>query len=339
MNTVIEYLAFFSKSQPQKTAVVAQGKSYSYFEFYQSICGFSAYLKKLGIRAGERVLCKATASVEYFVACFGTQLAGGVFVPVEKDCSVEKMQSIMEEVNGVFAFLSNSFDLQAGGNYRHAIDLERIPALAKGCVIDEGTPFPTGEDTACILFTTGTTGDAKGVMIPHKYWVESGVRTTEIPYGKDAVVLIPVPLNHSFGLGRSIVTWVFGGTVVLIDGLTNLLDFYNALTVQKANAMVIAPSGLNYLVTLLGEEFFEMVDAFTFMEIGGEKVTYSLQETLVKTLQNVRLFIGYAPTETGMVCSYEFSKHGPTFRRIGKPIAKTEILTLNENGVPMYATE
>ena len=49
MNSVIEYLAFFSKSQPQKTAVVVQGKSYSYLEFYQSICGFSDFFGFFGV--------------------------------------------------------------------------------------------------------------------------------------------------------------------------------------------------------------------------------------------------------------------------------------------------
>ena len=338
MYSVCEYIARFSKSQPQKTALIAQGKSYSYLEFYQWICGFSSYLKTQGFQSGEFVVCKASATLAYWVACLGTQLAGGIFVPVEKDCSIEKMQSIIQRLNGVFALISNSSDLQMQAEYRHAIDVKNVLSLAKKNDVDKEIIFPKYNDPACILFTTGTTGQAKGVIIPHKYLVESGLRTVNIPYSLNTVILIPVPMNHSFGMGRSIVTWVLGGTVVLLDGLTNLLDFYNALTIHKVNAMAIAPSGLNYLLALMGDEWVEYNDQFVFMEIGGEKMPYVLQEMLIKLLPSVRLYIGYASTETGMVCSYEFSKYGATNNKIGVPIAQTEVFMTDEEGNKITAT-
>ena len=340
MYSVCQHLANFAQSQPEKIALVAQGKNYNYSELYHYVYGFSLYLRKLGFQKSDCVVCKASATIEYWVACLGTQLAGGIFVPVEKDCAIEKMQAIVNQLTNVFAFISNTYDLQMQADYRYAINTEEVISLANVEVAQmEEVVFPRYDDAACILFTTGTTGTSKGVVIPHSYFVESAFRTKDIPYGRDTVILIPVPMNHSLGLGRSVATWAFGGTVVITDGLTDLLAFYNALTIQKVNAMAIAPSGLNYLITLMGEELFEYSEQLSFIEIGGEKMPYSLQESLLKFLPSVRLFIGYASTETGMVCSYEFSKYGPTTKRIGKPIEKTEILTFNENGEPICATK
>ena len=105
MYSACEYLANFSKTQPNKTAIIAQEKSYSYLEFYQLICGFSSYLKRLGIQKGDFVICKASATMDYWVSCLGAQLAGGIFVPVEKDCTIEKISSIAEQLNGAFLFI------------------------------------------------------------------------------------------------------------------------------------------------------------------------------------------------------------------------------------------
>lgn len=340
MYSICEYFAIYAKTQPNKIALVEKENKLTYQEMYTLMHGFCAYLKSKNIQKGDIVVCRASATVDYWTSFLGTLLSGGVFVPLEKDCSEEKLQAIMGSFNSVFGFISNEEDGKKPYNRALFIDMTSVVELAKQYAdVDVEYAFPDYDEAATILFTTGTTGTAKGVIIPHKYFVESGLRTKDIPYGADTVILIPVPMNHVLGLGRVTATWTFGGTVVIIDGLSNLLDFYNALTIHRINAMAISPSGLNYLISLMGEELSEYSKDIMFMEIGGEKMPYQLQENLIKIFPTVRMYIGYASTETGMVCSYEFSKYGPTTKRIGRPIDKTEILTLGENGEPTYATK
>ena len=83
---------------------------------------------------------------------------------------------------------------------------------------------------ADILFTTGTTGDPKGVVLTHKN-INSAVKNINAFIGntsEDSEV-IPLPLSHSFGLGRMRCNLKSGGTLILVDGFTFVGIIFKAL--------------------------------------------------------------------------------------------------------------
>ena len=339
MNSVCEYFANFSKTQPNKVALIEKEKELTYQELYELMRGFCAYLKSKNIRKGDIVVCRASATIDYWVAFLGTLLAGGVFVPLEKDCTQEKIESIIGSFNGVFALISSEIDRQSAFKCKVFVDMKTVADIAKqNDSADVEYEFPAYEDDAVILFTTGTTGTSKGVIGQHKYLIESVFRSSQICYRNGTRIIMPVPMNHLFGIGRSMTILLYGGTVILLDGLTELKQFFYALSELEANALALAPSAINYIITLVGEEIAEYFKNIEFIEIGGEKMPYQLQKTLIDLLPQVRMYIVYASTETCVSCIYEFSKYGATGNRIGTPIDKTEIVTVDDDDNEFTAT-
>ena len=95
----------------------------------------------------------------------------------------------------------------------------------------EGTPYeakdPDPDSLSEILFTTGTTGKSKGVMVSFANQVNialAGIETTNIQ--PDNVWLIPTPMNHAAGLRKTHMSMVRGSTVLLMNGFTNLRLFF-----------------------------------------------------------------------------------------------------------------
>lgn len=332
MNSICEYIANFAKIQPQKVALIEKEKEVNYEELHRYMCGFCEYLKGQGIRKGNIIVCRASASINYWICFLGTLLAGGVFVPLEKDCVQEKIESIINSFEGVFALISNKEDEETSFNSKLFIDIKKaIDIATQNNQENREYEYPTYEDDAVVLFTTGTTGTSKGVLVQQKYLVEMAFRTSKICHNEDIRIILPLPMNHVMALGRAIATWLHGGMIIILDGLTDLKQFFQLLLQYEVNALVFVPSALNYIIALMGEEITEYFTNVKMIELGGEKMPYQLQETLLRLFPNIKLYIEYASTETCISCIYELSKYGATKNRIGIPIDKTEIILVDED--------
>ena len=330
--SVVEGLAFFAATAPGKTALVVGDEKTSYGELYASVRGFCGFLRGEGIRKGDFVICRAAASAAYWIAYLGVQLAGGIFVPLEKDCTAETVSATADSLGGVFALVSAADDAALARRCGCVFVREReIKALAASSADKCGAcVFPESDDVGQIIFTTGTTGKAKGVMLQHKYITGSAFMSDEIPYGPDTVMVLCSPMNHILSIGRCTSVLLHGGTVVLLDGLTDLGGLYAAFARHKANAMALTPSALAYIIALSGDEFVKYAAQIAFIEIGGEKLPRRRQTDLIALLPGVRMFNMYGSTENGATCYYEFSKYGATENRIGKPERPTEIIFLDD---------
>ena len=177
--------------------------------------------------------------------------------------------------------------------------------------------FAKKDSIESILFTTGTTGKSKGVVHRNTFFLDNSLNLEYLPYDKDTIMLLSTPPNHVFAIGRVSAVLVNRGTVVYVNGLSNLLDFYNALEKYNVNSLALTPSLLNYVITFTIEELIKYQKQLRYIELGGEKLSYARQIEYIKLFPYTRLFTTYASTETGIVTAYEFSKYGPSDNRVG----------------------
>ena len=97
--TDVAYIARHAGERPDAPAVIAGGAVTSYRELWLKIQGFAQFLKtQMGLKKGDVVVAKASQSLEYAVAYFGTHLAGGIFAPVEQSASGNGLLRILENL-------------------------------------------------------------------------------------------------------------------------------------------------------------------------------------------------------------------------------------------------
>lgn len=292
---LVDYIASHALVQPDKLALICQGQKLTYKELYNEISSYALKLKALGIAAGQTYLFKFHADISSVVTYFALHQIGAIAVPLEKSLPDEKI-----------------------GEYESRIS-------------NHGPFDETG--LADILFTTGTTGQSKGVMISHDT-ILADAENLMIAQGftSETVFLICGPLNHIGSLSKFYPTFMAGGTVMIIDGFKNQEDFYLALDYPSCKlATFLVPSSIRLLLLFSKDRLSQYKDKIDFIETGAAAISHADMMALCSILPHTRLYNTYASTETGIISTYNFNDGHCIPGCLGKPMKNSNII-ITEKG-------
>ncbi len=328
MRSIVRSIYEHSLTEPEKTAVIATDFTVSYRTFWNMISNISAVLQKKGIAKGDRVMLEAGATVEFLAVCYGIHLAGGVHVPVEKDAPDSRIQEIAAEIQPTL-ILSGKHPLVHLG--LAAETLMEHPA--------DMADFPQEEMLQEILFTTGTTGKSKGVMITHFAQMNMcQAQNAVLNYSPDNVWLIPTPMNHAAGLRKTHMSMVRGSTVLLMDGFRDLKLFFHHIREYGATSIYLPPTGVHYILTLAAKELAKLDDQLDFLYSSSSALPGGDKEKLIALLPHVRKFDAYGGSEVGAVVYIDYNTVHKDSGCVGKPNPGVDVYIVDEHYRPMKAT-
>ncbi|WP_322818723.1 AMP-binding protein [Tepidiforma sp.] len=200
MNTLVELLERSAQRHPDRLAVTmrtgVRTTRYTYAELERRAHAYARLFAEHGARKGDRVIAWAPNQPEWVAAMFGAFIAGAVLVPLDVRSAPEFVERILARVEPVLAFAGRSQAEQLARLEIPTIILESARPPTDGTF--EG-PSISGDDLAEVIFTSGTTGDPKGVMLTHRNItanIESGLSVIDITPGSRLLSLLP--LSHMF---------------------------------------------------------------------------------------------------------------------------------------------
>lgn len=178
-----------------------------------------------------------------------------------------------------------------------------------------------------VLYTTGTTGDAKGVMISEEAWTANAENLIDrLGFTSDLLFIVCGPLNHLGSLSKIYPTLMSGATLYIIESLKDLNAFFSIFSLPFPKfATFLVPSSIRVLLQVAKKELIAVSDKIDFIETGAAPISLHDMEQLCQALPHSRLFNTYASTETGIVCSYEFSKYGCEPGLVGLPMKHSSV--------------
>ncbi len=207
----------------------------TYTEFWRDVARFGAALKGLGIRRGERVAVYLNKRIETVTALFGTSAGDGVFVPVNPLLRAKQVGYIMRDCDARVLVTSPDRlallreELQRCDSVQHVILVgcgpsaepdERYavhpwPTIAKG---DTFAANAIDADMAAILYTSGSTGQPKGVVLSHRNLI-AGAESVSHYLGNtpDDVILSALPFSFDAGFSQLTTAASVGAHVVLLN--------------------------------------------------------------------------------------------------------------------------
>ena len=283
----------YANLTPDKAAVICKGRTLSYSLLWQSIQEKASRLKAEGLREGEPYVFVTTQDEHFVVTYCAVHLCGAIAVPLEASMPQERQQQIRDKVNG----------------------------KSSNCKCSD------------ILYTTGTTGQAKGVMLSAEAWNTNAENLTDrLGFSQEQLFIICGPLNHLGSLSKIYPTLMNGATLYIMEGLKDLDAFFSVfeLPYQKF-ATFLVPSSIRMLLQVASKNLAAVASKIDFIETGAAPISQADMERLRQVLPSSRLFNTYASTETGIVCSYEFSKYGCEPGLLGKPMKHSSV-RINEDG-------
>ncbi len=232
---VHEFLENNVKTHPEKTALIMGDQRLSYRQLDEMAARCASALREHGVQKGDRVVIVAPNSVETIAAIFGILKAGGVFLVVHHSIKEKKLSYILNDCGASAAVLFKN-QLPAFGPVLDACNSLRcmivcgdedteqpagnIPAVSwsdvqKNYSPSGKSPEVSGHDLACLVYTSGSTGEPKGVMEPHTCvdFATSSI-ITYLENTENDIVLNCLPLSFDYGLFQPLMVFKFGGTLV-----------------------------------------------------------------------------------------------------------------------------
>ncbi len=298
MEQAIEH---FAQLTPDKAAVISADETLSYSALWKRIRLRAKRLREEGIADGTPYVFVATQDADFIVTYIAVHLCGGISVPLDSSTPEERQQQIREEVSPPI-------------NGKNPLPSFRGNKWLNGKCSD-------------ILYTTGTTGKAKGVMVSKKAWTANAENLTDrLGFTSDLLFIICGPLSHLGSLSKIYPTLMNGGTLYIMESLKDLNAFFSVFQLPFPKfATFLVPSSIRMLLQVASKDLAAVAPKIDFIETGAAAITQSDMQRLCQLLPYSRLFNTYASTETGIVCSYEFSKYGCVPGLLGKPMKHSSV--------------
>ena len=246
-------------------------------------------------------LLRAHASIDFIVNYFALHRAGYAAAPLERDMPIDTFEAVAQELS------------------RH--------------------PIPEG--TADVLYTTGTTGKSKGVMISHRTLVADAENLVAGQgFSHDLTFVINGPLNHIGSLSKMYPVVMLGGTLVIVDGLKDINRFFDAFDthlhvegVPARYATFLVPASIRILIQFSADRLAALADRMDFIETGAAAISQADMQTLCRLLPRTRLYNTYASTETGIISTYNFNDGRCVAGCLGRPMPHSRLFITDEGTI------
>lgn len=183
------------------------------------------------------------------------------------------------------------------------------------------------EDIADVLFTTGSTGKQKGVMLSYRAIMADAENLISAQgFSAETVFVVCGPLNHIGSLSKIWPVLVQGGTLIILDGMKSFSAFFDAFRSHSGKmATFMVPASIRLLLGMGHGELCAVAGKIDFLETGGAAITQADMEVLCKALPTTRLYNTYASTETGIICTYDYNHNPCTAGCLGLPMMNSAI--------------
>ena len=302
---------------PDKVALVCGDESVTYSELKSRVVAAAVELQLRGVACGDCLGIVAKKGLGFVYTYFAGQMIGAVNVVLDPEANGKRLEYIKEMT-------------------KPKIIVEGGEGLCdrSGCSIaaDEGL---SAEDPAEIVFTTGTTGVAKGVVLAHAniYGSASNINSF-IGNGSDEVEILGLPLCHSFGLGRLRCTLLKGATLVVLPSFANVKAFFAAIEKYKATGFGMVPAIWAYIRKFSGTRIAKYASQVKYIEIGSAEMPLESKKELCELFPTTRICHHYGLTEASRATFMEYHECIDDLKTIGREASDlVSVKIFNEQGV------
>lgn len=315
---------------PDETAYFCQDRAVTYWQLMQRARQIAAGLRQEGAVKGDRIglCCRREEGV--FEGMLGILLAGCAYVPFLQTNPVKRI-SYMMQTAGVKITLCGKAALAK-------LAQEDLPCRCVALDSGAGAPYlpceTGGEDLMYVLYTSGSTGQPKGVMLRHRALSNLLGGMKEWMAGLDGPILCTTNVVFDTFITESLLPLAMGIPVVLADDEQMLLPWETAALMERyaVKMMQFTPSRLR--LCLGSDAFCAAAPGLDRIILVGEAVSEGLFRDF-RSVSKAKVFNLYGPTEAAVYVTAAQLQEGVPVH-IGKPLRNCRVYVLDEKRNPVF---
>lgn len=329
---LVAMLAATVSARPNRLAFVDDQRELTWAQFDAAVSATAARLVAHGVAAGDRIGLLAGNGIPYTCAVWAIWRLGAIVVPLNHRLTADDLAAQLAD-SSCRLLLVGSGKEELGDRAAHASGTPTARQDEAGHFLSDTHPAPLPEvvvapqTPAAILYTSGTTGRPKGVVISHGNAVQNSVTCTEvIGRRQDDTELIMVPQFNVTGLCSQTVPVVHRGmTAVLLDGF-DAQRVVELVRAHRVTSTVGAPTMWWRILEAAGKAGLPSLRLALY---GGAPMPVALLQRLREALPTASFGNGYGMTETCSMVTYIGGEDA--IRRpdsVGRPLPVTELRLL-----------
>jgi long-chain acyl-CoA synthetase len=289
METILERLKHWSEIRPQKIALQIKlptgYESITYRELWEKCRTVAKELKSSGLKPGDHTCLYGENTPGWAISYVAIHISGGVIVPLDVQLSARDSLNIIKysDAKAIIADSSRLAELEAlfrdERNEVKLFSIEKMTALSTSNDTSDVYNYEPNE-TQTVVFTSGTSGEPKGVMLTCGNIVsniQALVTFTEVSSSDN--ILSILPLNHAYPCIIGLLSPLFAGATVTFSHSLKSLDLFDAM---KETGVTVFP-GVPKLFTLLDREIFNRIKSLPIFSRIIFWILYALSAWVRKT--------------------------------------------------------
>ncbi len=340
------------KRNPAQTAIIFDNFKMSYGQLQGASNLFANSLRQAGLEQGQKVALMLPNIPQFLVCYYGILKAGGVVVPLNVLLKAPEVAYHLEDSDSVILVAWEGFTEAAVGGYKetptcktlvmvNAPGSENIPtvegAIGSTAFMAQAKPDPIlaqtmPDDTAVILYTSGTTGRPKGAELTHfnmffNAW--SCLKNMGLDYTEKDVTLMALPLFHSYGQSSVMNVAIGAGATLTLIPRFDPVKAFEIMQRDKVTSFSGVPTMYFYLLNHPARKNYDL-SSLNKCTSGGSAIPIEIlsaweRETGVKILE------GYGLSETSPVASFNVAFKPTKPGSIGEPLWGVDMKVVDEN--------
>jgi acyl-CoA ligase (AMP-forming) (exosortase A-associated) len=346
-----------AQKKPFALALIHKNHSFNYTQLDSHIKNMARAFLSKGLKPNQRVAIYLPKQLESVISFFAITLAGGIFVPINPLLKAKQVHYILNDCNVQFLMtscqryrtLKKPFDENVHPDSLHfpllIDDDHQTPTCHthffdwknESCPSFKHYPKRINCDVAAILYTSGSTGEPKGVILSHQNLVEGAKSVAS--YLKNTAsdrILSILPFSFDYGLSQLTTAFLKGASVILLNYLFPQ-DIIHSLEQHKITGVSAVPALWNTLSHLNWPTTAKT--NLRYITSSGGIMPKQVISSLRLKLPNSLLFLMYGLTEAFRSTYLDPNLLVQKAGSIGKAIPNAEILIINEQGKPCVPFE
>ena len=332
-----ELIARHAEERAEHPALIQDGREVSYREFNRQLDRVAAALQRDGLKAGDSIAICGSNSIPYATLYLGALRAGVVVAPLAPSSTATGLMTMIRDSAARLVFVDQAVgEALATVNASEQVRLlsmdDSQPEQGFSAWLDDGKPAPvsiTADMAFNIIYSSGTTGEPKGIVQSHGMRWSHIQRGLVFGYGPDCVTLISTPLYSNTTLVSFLPTLGLGGTVVLMAKFDGAAYLKLAEQHRVTHTMLVP---VQYQ-RLMARDDFDKYDLSNFaMKFSTSAPFHAELKADILARWPGGLIEFYGMTEGGGSCMLAAHQFPDKLHTVGKPLENHDIRVIDEEG-------